>query len=162
MASKRVEPAVLPASVASLAPDLRPQGGGELRWFGLPIYKGYLWSDAPEFSPARPFALDLTYKRSLDGEKIAERSVEEIAKLGYGSAEQRARWGDEMRRIFPDVKRGDRLIGVSLPGRGAQFFHNGRPIGTIDDPAFARAFFGIWLDPKTSRPDFRRLLLGAH
>jgi hypothetical protein len=160
IASSRPEPGTLPPTVASLAPDLRPQGGGELRWLGLPIYDGYFWSEAPEFSVTRPFALDLTYRRDLVGEKIAERSVDEIAKLGFGSAEDRARWGEAMRRIFPDVKRGDRLIGVNLPGRGASFFHNGKPIGAIDDPAFARAFFGIWLDPRTSRPDFRKLLLG--
>ena len=80
--------------------------------------------------------------------------------LGVTSPDEQSRWHDAMRRIFPDVKKGDRLIGVNVPGRGAKFFHNGAPIGEIADIAFARAFFGIWLDPKTSRPDFRRLLLG--
>jgi hypothetical protein len=65
-----------------------------------------------------------------------------------------------MQRLFPDVRKGDRLTGVNVPGRGAKFFHNGAAIGEIAEPGFARAFFGIWLDPKTSRPDFRKLLLG--
>ena len=42
-----------------------------------------------------------------------------------------------------------------------RYFHNGKPIGEIAEPGFAQAFFGIWLDPKTSRADFREKLLGA-
>ena len=55
---------------------------------------------------------------------------------------------------------GDRMTGVNVPGVGARFFHNGTPVGEVAEPAFAQAFFGIWLDPKTSRPDFRKQLLG--
>ncbi|CAG0997385.1 hypothetical protein GPROT1_03557 [Gammaproteobacteria bacterium] len=150
----------LPASVAALAPDARLQGGGEMRFMGLRIYEGFYWAPARGYSLALPFALDLHYQRRLDGAKIAERSVEEIGKLGHGTPDQHARWGEAMRAIFPSVAQGDRLTGVNLPARGARFFHNGRPIGEIADPSFARAFFGIWLDPKTSRPDFRRRLLG--
>jgi hypothetical protein len=160
LAMGKVSPPPLPDPVAALAPDLRPQGGGELRYFGLSIYDGFYWSLAPSFSVTQPFALDLHYHRHLKGDGIAERSIEEIRRLGVASPDEQSRWHDAMRRIFPDVNKGDRLIGVNVPGRGAKFFHNGAPIGEIADIAFARAFFGIWLDPKTSRPDFRRLLLG--
>ena len=143
-----------------LAPNLKVQGGGELTFFGISVYDGYYWSPTRGWSQDGPFALDLHYHRALDGAKIAERSVSEIAKLGYGTAEQRSRWGEEMRRMFPDVRRGDRLTGVNLPGGVVRYFHNGKSIGEIADPGFARAFFGIWLDPKTSQLDFRQLLLG--
>jgi hypothetical protein len=33
-------------------------------------------------------------------------------------------------------------------------------LGTIDDPVFARAFFAIWLDPRTREPQLRNRLLG--
>jgi hypothetical protein len=92
--------------------------------------------------------------------RIAERSSAEIARLGYGSPEERSRWDALMRRVFPDVRKGDRLTGLHVPGRGVRFFHNGQPIGESPDPAFARAFFAIWLDPRTSQPEFRRTLLG--
>jgi len=36
----------------------------------------------------------------------------------------------------------------------------GTPIGTIEDPEFARASFAIWFDPRTSEPVLRRQLLG--
>jgi hypothetical protein len=150
----------LPAAVAALAPAARPLGGGEMRAFGLRIYDGWYWAGADAFSLAQPFALDLHYHRSLDGARIAQRSVEEIARLGYGTAEERARWGEAMKAIFPAVGPGDRLTGVNLPAVGARFFHNGQPIGEVADPSFAQAFFAIWLDPRTSRPDFRERLLG--
>jgi hypothetical protein len=150
----------LPAQVMALAPDLKVQGGGELRFFGISVYDGYYWSPTHGWTQDGPFALDLHYHRALDGAKIAERSSSEIAKLGYGTAEQRYRWGEAMRRMFPDVHRGDRLTGVNLPGGIVRYFHNGKSIGEIADPGFARAFFGIWLDPKTSESEFRHKLLG--
>jgi hypothetical protein len=160
LAMAKGPPPPLPEPVAALSPEVRPQGGGELRYFGLSIYDGFYWSPARSFSVTQPFALDLHYHRHLKGDGIAERSIEEIRKLGLGTPDEHSRWRDAMRRLFPDVKKGDRLTGVNVPGRGAKFFHNGTPIGEIADTAFARAFFGIWLDPRTSRPDFRRLLLG--
>jgi hypothetical protein len=150
----------LPPQVTELAPNLKVQGGGELKFFGISVYDGYYWSPTRGWSQDGPFALDLHYHRALDGAKIAERSVSEIAKLGYGTTEQRSSWGEQMRRMFPDVRRGDRLTGVNLPGGVVRYFHNGKSIGEIADPGFARAFFGIWLDPKTSQLDFRQLLLG--
>jgi len=150
----------LPAAVHGEAPGLRVQGGGEMTFFGLSIYEGYYWSGERGFSMERPFALDLVYKRKLDGRRIAERSSDEIATLGFGSADDRRRWGDAMARIFPEVAKGDRLTGLYVPRGGVRFFHNGAPIGEIADPAFAGAFFGIWFDPRTSRADFRRQLLG--
>jgi hypothetical protein len=158
--ARAVDAPPLPPQVLALAPNLKVQGGGELTFFGISVYDGYYWSPARGWTQDGPFALDLHYHRALDGAKIAERSVSEIAKLGYGTLEQRARWGEQMRSMFPDVRRGDRLTGVNLPGGIVRYFHNGKSIGEIADPGFARAFFGIWLDPKTSDVDFRQLLLG--
>ena len=150
----------LPPLVIDLAPNLKVQGGGELTFFGISVYDGYYWSPTRGWAQDGTFVLDLHYHRALDGAKIAERSVSEISKLGYGSAEQHVRWGNEMRRVFPNVKRGDRITGVNLPGGVVRYFHNGKPVGEIADPGFSQAFFGIWLDPKSSQQDFRQRLLG--
>jgi hypothetical protein len=64
-----------------------------------------------------------------------------------------------MRALFPDVKAGDRITGVHLPGTGAQFWSNGRRLGEIRDSTFAKLFFGIWLAPQTSEPQLRQALL---
>jgi len=150
----------LPASVAALAPGLRPQGGGEMRFLGLSIYDGWFWADGHAWRPEGPYLIDLHYHRSLDGARIAERSVAEIESIGRGTPEERMRWAEAMRRIFPNVGKGDRITGVCLPPGIVRYFLNGSFIGEIADPQFARAFFGIWLDPKSSRADFRKKLLG--
>lgn len=151
----------LPAAVAALAPGLRPQGGGEMTFFGLSIYDGWYWSGAHAWAPDGLYVLDLHYHRNLEGASIAERSVAEIEGIGAGNSAQRERWGEAMRRLFPNMRKGDRITGVNLPPGTARFYFNGQPIGEIDDPGFARAFFGIWFDPRTSRPAFRKQLLGA-
>ena len=151
----------LPATIAALVPGLQPQGGGEMTFLGISIYDGWYWARAHAWAPNAVYALDLHYHRSLDGASIAERSVTEIEGIGAGSAAQRQRWGEAMRRLFPSVRKGDRITGVSLPPGIARFYFNGQPIGEIDDPEFTRAFFGIWLDPRTSRPAFRKQLLGT-
>jgi hypothetical protein len=64
-----------------------------------------------------------------------------------------------MLKLFPDVEKGRRLAGVNVPGTGARFYYEGRLLGSIDDPAFARAFFAIWLDERTRAPQLRESLL---
>jgi hypothetical protein len=152
----------LPAAVTSLVPNLEAKGGGGLTFFGMSVYSAYFYCvdrSRCSWSPELPFALHLVYHRSLVGAMIAERSVEEIAKLGYGTPDQRARWGALMKQIFPDVADGDYITGVNLPQSGARYYYNGKPIGEIQDREFAKAFFGIWLDPRTSEPALRKRLL---
>lgn len=64
--------------------------------------------------------------------------------------------------IFPDVRAGERIVGMHLL-EGAVFYHQAesrtRLLGRIDDPAFARAFFAIWLNSKSSAPELRAILL---
>ena len=139
------------------------QGEGTLRWFGLKIYDARLFSTdrlAPERVLQHPFALELTYARDFSGLKIAETSLEEIRKLTGAPADRTEQWFAQMQRIFPSVKSGDRLRGVYEPGRAAHFYFNSQFIGSVQDAEFARAFFSIWLDPRTTKPDLRSQLLG--
>ncbi|MFN9772700.1 MAG: chalcone isomerase family protein [Burkholderiales bacterium] len=148
-----------PVAVAEQLPEARLAGEGDLRWFGIKVYTAQLWVGRPGLRLDRlasaPFALELRYATGLKGSAIAERSLQEMERMGYGDAQRRGRWLDAMKKLFPDVARGDRLTGVHEPGRGARFFHNDRPIGGVDDPDFARAFFAIWLDERTVAPALR-------
>lgn len=156
-AHARVE---LPGTLAPVQ-QFQLVGSGSMSWFGLHLYDVALWSSAARFDPDRPFALALRYTRGFKGARIAERSVAEIERLGLGDAVKRARWGEAMAGVFPNVRAGDKLTGVYRPGRGAEFFYNDVPVGRIDDTEFARAFFGIWLDPRTREPELRKRLIGA-
>jgi hypothetical protein len=153
-----------PPSVSTQLPDARLAGEGDLRWFGLKVYSAQLWVGRPGLRLDRlasaPFALDLRYATALKGTLVAERSAQEIERMGFGDPQRRGRWLDAMKRLFPDtIAKGDRLTGVHEPGRGARFFHNDRPIGGVDDPDFASAFFAIWLDERTIAPALRDSLL---
>ena len=135
---------------------LRLRGKGRFRRFGLLIYEATLWTSGETLQP--PLALRLDYRRSLRGRAIAEASVDEMRPL-VASGAPLAAWGEAMAGIFPDVRDGDHLLGEWRED-GAFFFQEGRLIGAVRDPAFARAFFGIWLDPRTSAPALRAALLG--
>jgi len=153
----------VPPHVGRALGDARAAGSGRLTWFGLHVYDARLYVPAGGIDPRRyaehPFALELTYARTLAGRAIAERSSAEIARLGLGTEEQRARWLQAMTALFPDVRSGQRLAGVHVPLRGTEFYLDGRLLGRIDDPAFGAAFFAIWLDARTVAPDLRASLL---
>ena len=152
----------VPPPVHAALPEAQLTGSGRLTYFGLHVYDAQLFTpsafDARRFAD-QPFGLELTYARRLEGKRIAERSRDEMARLGVGSEAQRERWLATMTRLFPDVDKGRRLLGINVPGVGARFFADDRPLGEVDDPAFARAFFAIWLDERTSEPGLRAQLL---
>jgi hypothetical protein len=150
----------MPEAARAHAASWTVQGQGQMRWFGLSLYTAELWSSGPKFDPASSFALKLTYARSIPGARLSKASVDEIRRIGMRDEAVLARWKVYMDKVFPDVREGDTLTGVYLPGKGAVFYLGERLAGEVDDPAFAAAFFGIWLDPLTREPALRQQLLG--
>ena len=149
----------LPAAMGSALANLKRLGEGRLRFLAFHVYDATLYVAGDKWSPDQVFALDLRYEMSLKGKDIAERSITEMKGQGHGDPAKLKRWGEEMARIFPDIKPGDRLVGVSLPNSGASFYNDQKLLGVVADPEFARAFFAIWLDERTSEPKLRRQLL---
>ena len=139
----------------SPAPGLRRWGRGEFRRFGFLVYEASLWAGDDPQRP--PLALRLDYKRRIAGSAIAEASVKEMRRFGVEETVLAA-WHERLVRLFPDVQDGDHILGIFATD-GARFAHNGRDLGRIDDARFARDFFGIWLDPRTSAPELRAALL---
>jgi len=150
--------------LGALLPQSRLIGKGRLTFWGFQVYDARLWA-LPGFKPdtlaVQPFALELSYLRGFDSQDVAERSIAEMRRSASISDAQAKAWIDEMMRALPDVKKGDRLMGIHRPGVGAQFFMNGKPTGEIRDAEFSRLFFGIWLSPKTSEPELRAALLAG-
>ncbi len=152
------------ASLPELLPSSRPAGQARLRYWGLDIYDATL-SVAPGFRQqdfaGHGFALQLQYLRNFTGADIARRSLDEMRRVGGFSEAQAASWQAELARLLPDVRAGDRLMGVNRPGRAPLFLLNGKPLGELADAQFARLFFGIWLGPQTSEPAMRQALLAG-
>jgi hypothetical protein len=146
------------ASLAATEPTvgLSRWGSGEFRRFGFLIYEATLWAGDDPLRP--PLALKLTYRRNISGAAIAEASLNEMRQLGLADQATLARWGRMMAGLFPDVRPGDFILGEYLPG-SARFYFNGGWLGFVEEAAFARAFFAIWLDARTSAPALRGALL---
>jgi hypothetical protein len=145
-------------------PDAIAAGEARFTFLGLRVYHARLWV-APGFRQSTlgsvPLALELAYERSFRAADIARRSLQEMERAGPLDPALAQRWEARLRELLPDVKPGDRLLGVHEPGRGAAFFHDGRLLGRVDDDAFSRRFFAIWLGPATSAPDLRASLLAG-
>jgi hypothetical protein len=159
----RAQAPSVPAEVAAAVPGATLQGSGRLRFIGLSVYDARLWRGAAPVGAdwmAAPLALELIYLRNLVGKQIAERSLKEMRRQRDLTDDEATRWLTAMTQMFPDVKEGDRITGLVVPGLGARFAVNGTVKGDIRDPEFAKLFFGIWLSEKTSEPALRRALLG--
>ena len=163
------------ATVATQRSEVRPEltgalpqaqriGTGRLVVWGFQVYDARLWAQ-PGFRAANfdraPLALELSYLRAFKAEEVAERSIKEMRRGQPVSDAQASRWIADLLRVIPDVRTGDRVMGVHQPGVGAAFWVNGKNTGEIQDAEFARLFFGIWLSPNTSEPKLRDALLAG-
>ncbi len=142
----------------SLLPGSAQVGQGQLSRFGWSIYQAQLWTLNGKYDAGQPFALKLTYERDIPESRIVQASLDEMAKLG-APLQDRPGWRAVLEQVIDDVKKGESITGVYRPGEGATFFHDDKRTGVMDEE-LARAFFGIWLDPRTSEPSLRQALLG--
>jgi Chalcone isomerase-like len=163
-------PARVMAQAASPAPEVTAEvnaaklmGQGKLTYFGLHVYDARLWVQdgfkAADFVRV-PLALELEYARTLYGKLIAERSLDEMKRGGDVTDSKANEWLTQMKTLFTDVNKGDRITGIQVPGVATRIFINGKLRGEVRDAEFTRLFFGIWLSPRTSEPKLRDALLG--
>lgn len=145
-------------------PQAELVGSGDFSWFGFSVYNAKLWSPVQQVDFTEPFALELTYRRTISRDTLVDTSLDEIRRINSEplDREQKAEWAQQMRQAFVDVKDGTRITGVFLPEQGCRFYVDGKLQHVIDDPEFARAFFSIWLDPQTRSPKLRAALLGLN
>lgn len=134
-------------------------GEASLAWFFRPIYEARLYADAHDFRyPANGgFTFVLEYKLDLKQQQIVKETLRQWEKQQVAV---QAAWVEQLQRLIPDVRAGDRLSLQVDAGQGARLLHNDDTIGHINDTDFVNAFAGIWLAETTTRPDLRQQLLG--
>ena len=125
------------------------------------IYDAKLVSQEGVFNDDGPLALSLTYLRDFDGESIASRSIDEMRNQGFKDEVKLAAWFEQMKSLFPNVRKGQNITGIMDANGFSHFYMNGQHIGSIEDKTFSVKFFGIWLDENTSEPKMRLQLLGV-
>lgn len=140
--------------------DVEKVGEGRLSVLFFDVYDATLYAPKGKWGKASDYALSLHYFREIESAAIAERSVEEMQKQGFGSAEKLENWRKKMLEIFPDVKNGSEITAVFLDQKTVIFYADGKFIGEIKDAEFNKYFSAIWLGEKTSEPGLRRKLLG--
>lgn len=137
-------------------------GEGDFSVLGFQLYRAQMWSERVPVDYDERFALHIVYARGVTRERLADTGISEIKRLASAPipADTLERWRANMLRAFVDVGPGDQLSAVYLPEKGVRFYAGDHLSSEVDDPAFARAFFGIWLDPSTRAPTLRKHLLG--
>ena len=130
------------------------------------VYVGALYLAQPTRDPAAildapmPSELILQFVRNVGADDIRESWDKGFAH--YPAAERTA-FADRIARLkswTEDIKSGERMSFVRLPGRGIQMSVKGALKGTLEGDDFARAFLGIWLGDSPPNPQLKRGLLG--
>jgi hypothetical protein len=136
-------------------------GQGRFCLLAICLYDAQLWSAGNPLNYDTPFALLLTYRHGITRARFADTGIDEIKRLAARPVDKStlSRWHEYMMKSLVDVKAGDSICGVFLPGKGARFYANGQLTAEIDDPQFARAFFDIWLNANTRGSSLREHLL---
>lgn len=134
-------------------------GSAKFQYLFWDVYFATLSASDGKYDAHKPFALSLKYLRDFKGTAIAERSASEIKKQGYGDDKKLKKWQQAMANLFPNVKEGQTITGLSNNDSHTIFYLDDKKLGVIDDKEFTPLFFNIWLSEKTSEPRFRKMLL---
>lgn len=161
------------ASAAALSCMSTPMAGADLNPVGKAAFKKafiYLYdaslcaSDTP-FSWTQnkdgEFSLALDYKRKFSSKQLVKATIVEMSRLSGQDKAVFASLKAPIAACFPDVKKGDQIIGVSLGENEAKFYYNGALSCEIKWDGFRENFFGIWLSDDTRMPKKSKRLRGV-
>lgn len=154
-----------PIRVKRLKPYLQTPnliGQGKYTYWGFDVYNASLWSSEATIHPEQwvnqPIALELQYLRDFNGVDIAKRSIDEMHTQDPLVKSKADIWLETLEKIFPNISKGQTLVGIYIPKVGAKILYENALIGEINDPELVKRFFDIWLSPKTSAPTLRKKL----
>ena len=94
------------------------QGSGKLTWWGLHVYDASFYRSGNLNS--QEFALDLRYQKSLNGNAIANRSADEMKKIGVPETQAQI-WGKQLATFMPNVEPGQNTTAIYVPKQGTTF-----------------------------------------
>jgi hypothetical protein len=103
----------------------------------------------------------LWYQREFSREQLLKITATAWRLMGSVPPDQRDQWLASLKTLWSDVRPGDNVTTVVVPGRATRFYDQQGFMGQIDDPAFGPSFLAIWLDQRSVVGDLRVQLLGA-
>ena len=149
----------LPPQVLSKAPGMHPFGKGRHSLWGIRMYDATLWIVGPQWSAAAPHALDIEPGRDVPADTLVKNAIAEMRDLKVGDARQLGTWQTEMRKLIPNVKKGDQVVIFCSDTNRTAAYLNGSSTGEVDDPSFCPAIMSVWLHPRTKHQAVRKSLL---
>ena len=150
----------LPPEVLTEAPGIHPFGKGRHSLFGIPMYDATLWIVGPQWSESTPHALDVEPNRDVSADTLIKGAIGEMRTLKVGDEVTLAKWQAEMKRLVPNLRRGDQVVLYCSDRNRTVAYRNESKSGEVDDPTFCPAVMSVWLHPKTKNQALRKSLLG--
>lgn len=136
-------------------------GAASFRVLFWRIFDASLWSPDCVFDWNAPFALSLTYQHDFTARQLANKTVEEMARLSGKPEQVFDRFGAEFTGCIDDVKAGDRITAISEGADKARLFVNGVERCALERPELRKQFFGIWLARNSAFPEETARLIGS-
>ena len=142
-------------------------GEARLNFVIWPVFTARLYSETEYFNfpSTRPFALQLEYLRKFTRQQLVEETRQQWLEMASGSGEEidneyMTSMLHSLNQILKDVNKHDAItLYVNAEG-SSSFYFNEKLLGVINDTKFSEIFAGIWLSDQTTRPGFRKSLLG--
>lgn len=138
----------------------QPLGSAKLKVMFMNVYTISVWQDAPSWSYDAPFALSIVYDMNFKRKELVDKSIEEVERLHAPEKAKLDTLRTELNRLFPDVKKGDRITSVYVPQTEVVFYHNGTKTGSLTEKELLVPFMDIWMSEKTEYPKTRNKMLG--
>jgi hypothetical protein len=130
------------------------------------VYVGGLYLEAPSKDAAAILAADsakavkMSFLRDLKKTQLTEAFAEGFEGNAKEKAASQKAAIDKMLALVPDVKEGETMSFVYVPGTGTTLYSGDKALGTFEGKDFADAVFSIWLGPKPPSEDLKKGMLG--
>ncbi|WP_271272040.1 chalcone isomerase family protein [Aliamphritea hakodatensis] len=131
-------------SVAELPKGLRPVGEASLSFLWYDVYQARLFNLQGQYDGLKaPLVLQIIYRREITGQVLIEQTANQLR--NKVPEEQIQLWLQELASLWPDIRTDDQLTFHMKSFDSGDFYFNGRLLGNVEHPGFARAFINIWL-----------------
>lgn len=166
LAAKELAGVKLPDTLSAGDKTLTLNGLGLRKKAIFKVYVGGLYLEAPSKDPAAIVAADaakavrMHFLRDLKKTQLTEGFSEGFEANAKEKAASQKAAIDKMLALVPDVKEGETMSFVYVPGKGTTLYSGEKALGTFEGKVFADAVFSIWLGPKPPSEDLKKGMLG--
>ena len=152
-------PSGFAAAPAVQIDTLRPVGQASLRILWFYLYDATLLTATGEFDDkAEPLAITIRYRRKVARERLVSETAKQLQ--GKLSPAVLQRGLEQLATLWPDIDVGDTLTFYLENSGLGHFYYNAAYLGSVEEPAFARAFIDIWIGADSAYPKLAARLTG--